>query len=549
MANPDAVKAERDRFIAFSFAAADMLVQTNARGLIVFASGATKALTGQTADQLKGASILSFMPNHDRLVLRQYLDTIKKSGRLQPFLLHFVPAAKVSIPIIMGVCRLPNDPHTYFAITSARRILLSENEEEKRSQSSGLISFNAFIEKASLLFEAKTIRITQMRLTLVDVTNDDPLWQEAYKEAGKDFYSHFGSYLRSNSIGGDLATKLTAGKFAFVHMESQGELEIQDYLMTLSQAFLKESGIDPKIQTLQLELGDDAFPTSDTIKTLIFTLRQFEEHGIQGIDYISLSQAVDAMMKERHITLGTNFSDRFPYPFHLVYQPIVHLDGSGIHHFEALSRFQSDKSPFEIVTYAEEVGLTEDFDLSVCQRILSLLHELQKVGRCPSIAMNVSAHSLESTLFVAALRTLLARADVKLRRHVMFEVTESARIHNYDMVNNVLQTLRRDGHQVCLDDMGSGLTTFTYMRALKVDYVKIDGVFIHQLASSERDKAFVKSMSQLCKDLNVETIAEMVETEDQAKALRDIGVPFAQGYHFARPSAVIIDFLGDDAQV
>jgi EAL domain-containing protein (putative c-di-GMP-specific phosphodiesterase class I) len=92
---------------------------------------------------------------------------------------------------------------------------------------------------------------------------------------------------------------------------------------------------------------------------------------------------------------------------------------------------------------------------------------------------------------------------------------------------------------VCLDDVGAGATSFYYIRSLQVDFVKIDGSYIRNIHENERDKAFVKAIKNLCIDLGITTIAEMVETEQQCRILIANGVNLGQGWLFGKPGAIL----------
>src|SRR3546814_16277744 len=89
---------------------------------------------------------------------------------------------------------------------------------------------------------------------------------------------------------------------------------------------------------------------------------------------------------------------------------------------------------------------------------------------------------------------------------------------------------------MCLDDFGAGAASFQYLRALDVDYVKIDGTYTRRLLSSERDSLLLRKLCDLCADLKIETIAEMVELEDPVDKLRSLGVKMGQGYLLGRPA-------------
>ena len=133
-----------------------------------------------------------------------------------------------------------------------------------------------------------------------------------------------------------------------------------------------------------------------------------------------------------------------------------------------------------------------------------------------------------------ALHKMLKPCD-DIREELMFEVTESAKITDLDATNTVIQSIRGLGHHVCLDDFGAGAAAFQYLRALQVDYVKIDGIYVREALTKPNAPAFLRAMASLCKELGIETVGEFVETDEIAKFLVQVGVQFGQGYLFGKP--------------
>ena len=144
------------------------------------------------------------------------------------------------------------------------------------------------------------------------------------------------------------------------------------------------------------------------------------------------------------------------------------------------------------------------------------------------VAVNISGRSIDSEAFIEKLRALLADNE-SVKGSIMFEITETARISNFDRANAAIQAVREDGFHVCLDDFGAGESAFEYLRELKVDYVKIDGKYVKDATNSEKDRAFLKAMSGLCNDLDIATIAEFIETEETVTLLKDCGAAYGQG--------------------
>ena len=122
-----------------------------------------------------------------------------------------------------------------------------------------------------------------------------------------------------------------------------------------------------------------------------------------------------------------------------------------------------------------------------------------------------------------------------LRPNVILEITESATLADLDAASRIVAEIRGDGHAVCLDDFGAGASSFPYLQALHIDYVKIDGAYVRRAMGERRDRQILEGMIWLCRRLGVKTVAEMVETEAQANALQGLGVELGQGWLYGKP--------------
>ena len=121
---------------------------------------------------------------------------------------------------------------------------------------------------------------------------------------------------------------------------------------------------------------------------------------------------------------------------------------------------------------------------------------------------------------------------------ICFEITETAAISNLARVVHFMQTLKKLGCKFSLDDFGSGLSSFTYLKNLPVDYLKIDGQFIRHVAEDSVDESMVKAINEVGEAMGIETIAERVESKQVIEKLSELGVKYAQGYYIARPTSV-----------
>lgn len=116
-----------------------------------------------------------------------------------------------------------------------------------------------------------------------------------------------------------------------------------------------------------------------------------------------------------------------------------------------------------------------------------------------------------------------------------FEITERVAINNLELARKFIDTLKMMGCSFSLDDFGTGVSSFGYLKELPVDYLKIDGSFIKDIASDNVARAMVQSVNQISQLMSVKTIAEYVENEQIIKILRDIGIDYGQGYGISKP--------------
>ena len=154
-----------------------------------------------------------------------------------------------------------------------------------------------------------------------------------------------------------------------------------------------------------------------------------------------------------------------------------------------------------------------------------------------TIAINLSGTSLSEDRFLDDLILELEKQKLP-RGAICFEITETAAISNLSRVVHFMQTLKALGCKFSLDDFGSGLSSFTYLKNLPVDYLKIDGHFIRNVAEDSVDESMVKAITEVGHAMGIETIAERVETKQVLDKLGALGVGFAQGYYIARPVSV-----------
>lgn len=219
-------------------------------------------------------------------------------------------------------------------------------------------------------------------------------------------------------------------------------------------------------------------------------------------------------------------------------QPIVRAaDVGSVDHYEILVRMLNDRGellmPAAFIPAAERYGLMLQVDHWVVDEIL-LRRADQVAGAGFSFSLNISAEALGDSEFQRHLIEMLEHTPIPMER-IGFEITETAMVNQMGRASEFVASLRRMGCKVALDDFGNGLSSFSYLKAFAIDFIKIDGSFVREMESNLVDPIIVESINQVAHRLGARTIAEYVESASVAALLRSIGVDFVQGYHIGPP--------------
>jgi EAL domain-containing protein (putative c-di-GMP-specific phosphodiesterase class I) len=238
-------------------------------------------------------------------------------------------------------------------------------------------------------------------------------------------------------------------------------------------------------------------------------------------------------------------------------QPIVPLkhDAGLKPHYEILLRILDDEgelqTPQRFIRIAEQYDLMRSVDRWVVDNFFDAIkvYDDTKLGEV-SFSINLSTKSIVDKEFKNHLRQRIEGSSIPTRQ-LGFEVTETALARDIDDTVTFMNEVRAMGCSCYLDDFGSGFASFSYLKDFPVNYVKIDGIFVREMIQNTADLAMVISIMELAHFMDKMVIAEHVSDASIGKALQEMGVDFAQGYHFGRPrdfSDVLQEIVGNRAQ-
>jgi len=223
----------------------------------------------------------------------------------------------------------------------------------------------------------------------------------------------------------------------------------------------------------------------------------------------------------------------------LYHQPVVRMSDLTTVHCEILVRLRDESGnivlPGQFIEYAESLGMIQEIDMRVVERLLEYLRGPEQRDERMRYFVNLSRVSISDPHWVRRFHSMLATSGVDPSQ-LVFEITETAAMSDVDITQQFIRELKKMGCRFALDDFGAGFSSFYYLKRFDVDYLKIDGGFVRDLAIDEGNRIFVRALCDVARGLNKQVVAEWVETRETMSILKDMGTLYGQGYLFHRPA-------------
>ncbi len=251
---------------------------------------------------------------------------------------------------------------------------------------------------------------------------------------------------------------------------------------------------------------------------------------------------VDQARRHNELLLASGIKNAIEDGRFILYaQPIARVvDGQLEHcHYEVLIRMVDRQgellAPGAFIPVAERFGVMNKLDRWVIENALQCVAEISaQTGTEVSVTINLSGQSLTDRKLAGFVSAQLQASGVSPNK-ICFELTETAAISNLDHADLFIQSMKEIGCKFALDDFGSGLSSFAYIKHFPVDYLKIDGSFVKDIIDDPTDKVMVNAINQMAHVLGMETIAEFVENDEILHELQEIGVDMVQGFGIGKP--------------
>lgn len=546
---------------------ADGVITTDINGRIHFANIAAEKLLGKTNNDLKGVKLKSILcfdcGKFDQMSqpLHKLMKECIKQKKTLSFSNQYIRGNNLQehcLDVIISPLQ-NREKITTGAVLVLRDVTeLRQMEEELSYQIThdpltSLINRSGFENRIAGLFES--VKNTKKQHALFNICLDSAqfnlLVDSCGHDARDDVLKQVSALLKSLAGKNDSVTRVDNTNFRLL-VESARADKVEQLAKQIIHKFIDSNFIWNKNQfTLNVCIGISILDNqveniSDILSQAESACHVAKEHGknhfhiysneddlsIQSHDYIKRLQQLQSAIDDNR--------------FVLYKQPILDLDGkNSVHHCEVLIRMLSESneiiSPAKFLPVAEQYHLMPVIDRWVVKETLFIIKDrAEDLAEESHFSINLSGQTLGDASFLDEVLVLFKETNVPYSK-VCFEITETALISNFTNAQKFISSLRLRGCKFSLDDFGSGLSSFTYLKTLPVDYLKIDGSFIIGVLNDDKDYNLVKAIHQIGEFMGIQTVAEFIESQEVLDCIKDIGINYGQGYALGKPEVIVDD--------
>ncbi|WP_135078632.1 EAL domain-containing protein [Terasakiella sp. SH-1] len=537
MSASDRSTKETERFVALAFCRADLLFELDDDCKIEFVAGATPVLLGKKPGQMKQTNFKDYVHEEDHGLLKQLIDTADNKGRLDDVTLHLKTAKGGKVRTCLSGYRVPDfNNHFFLAIkVEPKKDSFGKIDPLRRDGDTSLLDKESFSQAASERINSFIRAGGEAEVSMVKVDQLDKLLESIEENDQQKLLEGIGNLLNENSIGGDTASRIDNDSFSFAHSKDIDTETVNQKIEELAKQITPAGDM---IQAVSNTVDMDSADMSDdqVARAMMHTMQKFCENP-GGLKENNFSDVLSGMMTNTVSNIDYIKEVSKTGDLDIYFMPINDLQRGYVHHFEALVRFKGEQgkgSPYQLISLAEEVGIIHDLDMAIVKETIASVRNYRSKKNFPGVAVNLSGSSVSNEQFMTTIYEMMKR-EPKLSEHLLFEITESAKIDDLPRVNNTIQSIRELGFEVCLDDFGAGAASFDYLNGLDIDVVKFDGPVVKRAYSTKKGHDLLKAMANMCRDLNVETVAEMVEDQEMAYHMKECGIDYGQGWFFGKP--------------
>jgi len=559
------LKTEKERAEVTLTSITDAVVTVDINGIIQFINPSAVQLLGVKAKEVENHAFYDVVHLTNELTgepLTDVLEACFQSGEAYDLPEHssLVNSESVAIAIQASVAAMKGDTGQMIGavmviqdVSHTRKLTRQLSYQASYDMLTGLYNRRKFEEllSAALLGvseDNKTHTFCYLDLDQFKIVNDT-CGHIAGDELLRQIPEIFHLVLRS----GDIVARLGGDEFGILleHCQVGQAIQIADKIRQKIKDY--RFNWDDKVFEIGVSIGIVGVTKDNADLTTLMSSADVACYAAKdaGRNRVHVYEASDDATALRHGEM--HWTGRIQHAlvnnrFVLYMQPIVNIAGSSEEHYEILLRMLNDSGeiipPGAFMPAAERYNLMNNIDRWVISAAFRYIadydHSNRIMGTNKVISINLSGDSVNDKTMLAFIKRERDATGIDFE-NVCFEITETIAISNLSKASEFMNALKEYGCQFALDDFGSGLSSFAYLKTLPVDFLKIDGSFVKDVSRDEIDRAMVASIQKIGEIMSLKTVAEKVEDEETLVILKEIGIDFVQGFHLGRPEPIYVN--------
>jgi diguanylate cyclase (GGDEF)-like protein/PAS domain S-box-containing protein/excisionase family DNA binding protein len=527
----------------------DLIWTTDAQGRFTYLNNAANEIFGLPPKDLMGRCFFNFEAGPSHISNRRFLATLKSAGEVKNYLTHLVTAAGEDRWIGINARVTQDENSEMLGIRGTARDVTEQHLATRRIEH--LAMHDTLTELPNRLSLQQRIETVMQSggvgaLLFLDIDHFKYVNDNFGHRAGDQLIIGVGSVLRglTRACNGELY-RLGGDEFA-IHLPEGLRKEAIDAAERALEAishYRFQASEQKVVSNLSVSIGIALYPFhGNELPALLSNvdIAMYQAKDLGRDRYVLFDQSSDNLRStHKRVHWAKKLRDALDDDRLILFsQPVVRLrDRKPVHH-EILVRIHDDDGkyilPGHFIELAESLGLVQEIDMCVVEKLLRFMRENKQIGKKLRYFVNLSRVSISDQRWIKRFVKLLRDSRVDPSQ-LVFEITETAAMSEIDVTLTFIRQLKDMGCRFALDDFGAGFSSFYYLKRFEVDYLKIDGSFIRDLATDQGSRIFVKALTDVAQGLSKQVIAEWVETPEVLKILTDMGAQFGQGYLFQRP--------------
>lgn len=527
------MREQRDRFLAFAFASADLFIEVSEEGRVTQILGAVKGLTGFEDKDFLGKKWLEIFSVYEQARMISVFERAKPGVRCGPMLINMSETMGTRKAVFTAI-KMPGSNKFYITLGVSSAMMARIAHALGDQTGAEILSKDTFLEAAQKALERARLSGQGVALTLFDFTPTMMERKRMGEPAWKKLREGLAEFMITECIDGYTAGEISDGRYGFINDKRSAAETLKEKIMGIArQCDPSGQGLNIRVRPISVDLK--YLKERETPRAIKYVLDEFAAKGA-GVEIPSLNAAYEMFVSTSASKVKELQGVIERAGFSFMFQPVVNTLSTQVIHYEMLCRFDSGDTR-EWMRLAADAGLESMLDLAVCDRAINHV-KFKSGGSYTKFSVHVSAPSAEDTEFRASFIDKLSKHP-NIGERLMFEIADAAEIRNVAEAEKLVAALKKIGIRVALDHFHESSGSSDLLVALHPDMVKIDGRHVRSMLSSSRDAAAIKNIIEACRGLQIETVAKWVEDRAQAEALKAMGVDGLQGHYLGKPSSKI----------